>query len=77
MYIVISTSQDKTMILAMQEALKEKFPTIKFTTVDIEKRGTQLHLNGSFDESKPNLFAEGFVAAWKAKEKVICSVILK
>lgn len=77
MFIVIHTSTDRAMILAMRDALSEKFPTIKFTTLDVEKRGTQVHLNGSHSEDKPNLFAEGFAAAWKHKPAEIVGVKLK
>ena len=57
------------MIDNMKDAIKEKFPTIKFTTQEIEHRGFQLKLEGSHDETLPNMFAEGFAAAWKSINK--------
>ena len=69
MYIVLCTSKNKDMINAMREAIKEKFPTAKFSTQELEHRGFQLKLEGSHDETLPNMFAEGFAAAWNSFTK--------
>lgn len=66
MYIVIMTNKNKEMMLSMREEIKKQFPTWKFSTQDIEHRGTQLHLEGPHSEDKPNMFALGFAAAWEA-----------
>lgn len=70
MYIVIMTDKNKEMMLSMREEIKKQFPTWKFSTQDIENRGTQLHLEGPHSEDKPNLFALGFAAAWNALSKL-------
>lgn len=77
MYIAIYTSKEKNMIESMQEALKTKFPTYKFTVEPIEKRGYQLQLHGSHEEIKPTLFAEGFASGWENGSKAPVKVKFK
>jgi hypothetical protein len=67
MYIVLFTSNNHAMMLALKAALKERYKSIVFNLRSNDKTPTEysILLEGVSCEDKPVAFSQGFAAAWK------------